>query len=1018
MFKFVKTSGFKRSVFYTTVFATSVAATFYITKNATSAPSSSNNNAPVETKMTPGDKLINSVLSYEAMNVTADIEIRLDDYTQLEFNLDGQAQLKDVNNIKFLGDLDANFNGVPAKGLLGYFDNELSFALEDICYFKLKTDDLTAFLDMIPTYGIEINLPESLSNLTLNDILDEINGIQEEDKVSAPGGSYYYVLNFGEGEDAIEVKVLTDINDNLLGINIDTFYYQGTKISLAAGIEEIPEFTGSNPLNDTNNIGKYQDFSPVFTLIDGLHALVNQNQFGMDLNLYLDTRKENSEEFKNLVDLRANLNLDTDSKVFAMTAKVEEGSVNQETNQRRSHTLNFAYLEDVLYAKFHDVAVKMNITSISDLVNYIFKQLGVDTLTDLIDKMKESSSDIDIGEIVSKIKDTLDNISVSEDTVSVQLDLTSFELEEATPIVLGVKFDDNGVTSLFLNETIINGYRFAFNLDFVSYVAPIIEVEKYAAIEGTSGLIDSLFNLIQQDKFSIGLVANVDKFDDDNNAYSDMVDVNANVQLALDKDRSDNNGHDDGYGYGTMNIVDANNYTHKIQADMKSVEEILFSYNNKLNGKFNINTMKELGEIIIDLVKNPSEHFMELFGDLMDKINNSPISVAIAEGEYGLLLENKYIENLTITDNQLALDFLLAPFGFEDSHLHIELNYGIAQDSEGEYYSYFSSLAISELEIEGFAINATISLNEYDSSLDNSSSARLMPNVEYLDFSDLKVLVELGINTSRFNYYHFSIEATIDLKLKTLDIPVELYIRNIKGDVQVAAELDVPAIQVFNGNADYDSTDNRHVSFYYDDGLFYINRTEECKKKILFFTTGTYDVTTTAVYETDYFLDNIANILLQDVLCLRDWVMDQIDLSGTSSSGSTQIKYEEILKDFRYNESANNFEFVLSLKALTNLSIFSDLTLKINKDPNASKLTGIKAHTAISIGLSFDIDLTLDLVDADEVVLQKDENGDYIKDENGNYVPVDSRRIPALETFVAAHKDDVKNVKHVSAVKK
>ena len=1017
MFKFIKSNAFKKGSIYLGVFAASVAATFYISKaiESSSVPSTEVKDLG-NIEMTPGDRLINSVMSYEAINVDAKLEIRLEDYTELEFNVNGQAQFKDIDDIKLLADLDANFNGVPVSGQLGYFDDELSFALEDICYFKLKTADLMSFIDMIPTYGISINMPEELSTLDLDSIMEEINSIEEGSRVTAPGGTYYYVIGFGEGENHFDVKVLTDTNDRLLGINIDTFYYQGTKISLQANIEEIPEFTANNPLNDTLTAGKYQDFSPVFTLVDGAYALVNQKQFGADLHLTFDSRNEESLEFENIVDANLDLNLDIENRVFGMTANIKEGTPDETTHLRRNHTVDVAYIEQVLYTKFHDVAVKMNMSSVSDLVNYILKQVGVETITDLINKMKESSTDIDIKDIVSKIKSSLKNVSVTSDTLSIRLDLSAFELEEVTPIVLGVRFSDSKVEEIFLEETVINGYRFAFELSFDDYVAPVVDVDAYQAIEGTSGLIDSIVNLIKQDKFAISMDADVDKIDSNTSVRTDLVDVDASVQFALDKDRSDNNGHDDGYGYGTLVIVDGNDYTHKIQADMKSVEEILFSYNDTLNGKFNINTLKELGEIIIDLVENPSEHFMELFGDLLDKVNNSPVAMAIANKEYGYLIKDKYIENLEITDTKLSLDLLLAPFGFEESHVHIELNYGIAEDPAGNYYSYFSGLSVSELEIMGYAIEANIHLNEFDPSLDNSTQARLMPNLEYLDFSDLKVLVQLGLNTSKFNYYHFQIQATIDLKLKELEIPIDLYIRNVKGNVQVAAELDVPSIQAFNGNADYDSTDNRHVSFYFADDLFYINKTEECKNKILFFTTSTYRVTTTVVYEKDFFLDHIGEILLQDVLCLRDWVMDQIDLSGTSSTSSV-IKYEQILKDFRYNKNQNNFEFVISLKALTNVSVLHDLTLKVNKDPNESKLTGIEAHTALSIGLSFDIDLYLDLVDADETVLQKDEQGNYLLDDNDQFIPVDSRRIPALETFVAAHKNDTKNVKSVSATK-
>ena len=144
MFKFIKSNTFKKGSLFLTVFAAALSATLLINKGLESSdtPRANNQNNLDDLPMTPGERLINSVLDYEAVQIDATLELRLEDYTELDFNINGQAQFKDLEDIKLLADLDANFNGVPVTGELGYFDNELSFALEDICYFKLKTSEL------------------------------------------------------------------------------------------------------------------------------------------------------------------------------------------------------------------------------------------------------------------------------------------------------------------------------------------------------------------------------------------------------------------------------------------------------------------------------------------------------------------------------------------------------------------------------------------------------------------------------------------------------------------------------------------------------------------------------------------------------------------------------------------------------------------------------------------------------------------------------------------------------------
>ena len=104
---------------------------------------------------------------------------------------------------------------------------------------------------------------------------------------------------------------------------------------------------------------------------------------------------------------------------------------------------------------------------------------------------------------------------------------------------------------------------------------------------------------------------------------------------------------DEGFGYGKAVITDRDSYRHEIKADMKTKDEFLFSYNDTLNGKFSSKTLKELYSLVEDIIKNPDDHFIELFGELIESFKNSPIG-KVLDGDYLAILDTELMSvNLT-----------------------------------------------------------------------------------------------------------------------------------------------------------------------------------------------------------------------------------------------------------------------------------------------------------------------------------------------------------------------------------
>lgn len=990
MFNPVKNKKVQKGLLYTGVFALSLGVTFWIA-NCTRKPTNNNvvNNIPTPHvgEDTPGDKLLNSIFNYEAMNFDADISILMENNTKLDFDLVGQAQIKDLDNIKLSADLSANLDGALVDGQFGYFGDTLSFSIENKCYFKLKTDDLMDFIAMVPTYGVTLEVPSSLSNLSLDDLTDSIANIKEEDKKTTPTGDYYYNLGFGEGEEAINVMVLTDTNDFFKGIRVETFYYQGNKFSINAVVQEVNQFTRVNPLDyDTTN--KYQDFSPMFNLFDAFYALTKKEQLGIQADISLETRDETTQLYSEMLNANFSMNMDVAQSIYDINATVNENS--------RTHMAKFAFAEQTIYAKFHNVAISIGTETISDLITYVIRQIDQDTISGLFGKLTEGAGDFDIGGLSTTLKNMIKNISVSSGSFSLTIDLTEFGLDDCSDVTLGVEFSENKVDRIYVNRSEIKGFAFALDIRFVDFIAPTINKDEYTSLEPALIAVQSIMDLLDENKFRLELDALVDNEDPSKGDIS----ISGGVQFGLDPDRTETSNK--GFGYGELTIIDGDNYHHNIKANMESVEEIYLSYNDTMNVEFNIQTLKDMFGVIMDLVQDPDEHFMELFGELLEKLNNSPLSLALA-GDYGLLLNYDIISNLQIGVGGLSFDISFAIFGMDNMSAHIAITYEMVEHTDGTYSYLFHTFSISNLNVEGMNISATVELKEFDESL---ASSRLDPSKEYMDFSDIKVLLELGINTSKFNYYHFNttVNATltaIGIDLKDIQIPMDIKIRNNHGKVQLAAEIDMPIVKLLlvpvNGAPDgYYSASNRKVSFYYDsdENHFYIHRTETVKTALIFGKTVTYDLCERLT--VDYFLDNILNIIMADMLGFGDTIMSVIDMStSSSSSSSNQIHYEKILTDFQYNKHDHYFEFGLDVNELANTTVFTATTLKVHTDNSDTQLTGLSAVTGISVGLKIDLKLNLSLADA-SIELN------------------DSNRLSKMESHIASHSGDTLNTKIVT----
>ena len=310
-------------------------------------------------------------------------------------------------------------------------------------------------------------------------------------------------------------------------------------------------------------------------------------------------------------------------------------------------------------------------------------KLGKGGLEDIINSVTASLSDIKVGALINKVENTLGQLSLDEEKASVSLNLDALGLDLST-ITVEISYNQNGLSNITLSELNIEGNIVNIELSFKDYVAPQFNKEQFVAIDPAYKLIGTFEKLIDQTAFRLQFDADIDR------KQEGLKNITLNGDIEFDIQ--------DMFGFGDVTIIDSKDYKHHVQADMKSPENIIFAYNSKLKGKFNTNTLIEIKDLLLGLLENPDKHFMELFADLLDALQNSPI-VQVINGDYGMLLEYKLIDNLSVNENKIECDVCLDILELDMPMIHLCFEYETNNEDFdiNRRYLLFLSLILSNI---------------------------------------------------------------------------------------------------------------------------------------------------------------------------------------------------------------------------------------------------------------------------------------------------------------------------------
>lgn len=945
-----------------------------------------------EKPLSDKQRVLNSLLDIKGFNVTGDMTMISKDNTKIGVGFEGKGDLIDLDDIKLNGSIDVNLNDSHLIANFAYFDSEIFFDYHE-SYFRLETEKLLDFVKLLPTnYEMEISIPTEIENIDLGYIESYFDTMSDK-QLTPDGNNYYFTINLGENGE-VPLYVITDLDLNFAGIRTGNIDYQGMIFSLNVKLDTDDNVSLENP-KDGPNYEKYQDFTPAFKLFDGFYALTKkkQNTINADLNVRKYETKEGVQEVKNL--LRTNLDITYDlaseKHTYALDGVVygQKKDTNGDLVDVQT-AYSFALYNKAIYAHYGDIAVSIELDSLNILIDYIMQKIGDEKINSLLDSFTSTMSTSQITDIAAKANNLLGTIVLTSDELGINLNTSNFsttEIDELTgdtvdklklsDLYVSITFDPNSgeLQTIKMMNFGINDYEADLIVTFGEYKPFELDAVDYQKIDHLISIAGIISELVDRQQFRIEFDAKVSKeseLDENNNLveYNDII-VDGGLQFELDPLRKEEGHTNVGYGYGALSVTDRKNVKHNIKADMKSVDEILLSYStvigdatrdantDPMNVKMKVQTLKDIVEVVSELVKNPDDHFNELFGSMLNTTTALPIQ-DIINGDYLQLLTTNIVDRFEVGADYIEIDIALDILALQGTSFTVRIEF----ESNGECVTALKALKVSGLEFEGLGIEFNAYLKDFD---ENLESSRLSPAEDYIDFSDLKVLLQLGINTSKNNYYHFTAQAKVTLSLLdiTIDLPLDIKVWTNHGDVKVSVDIEVPVIAVVNPAKQGLGASDRQAHIYYHDKVFYVQRTEKVTKSIFHPFTKCL-VEQASKYETKEFLDNVLSILCEDVLCLSNLINNKIkDAVNKTDTENYQMKYENILNDFVYSKSGHYFWFDINLAEIANNEQLTGLTVKVLTDDQDTGLVGLNANLTIRLNAVISFVISLDVTLAD-----------------------------------------------------
>ena len=594
----------------------------------------------------------------------------------------------------------------------------------------------------------------------------------------------------------------------------------------------------------------------------------------------------------------------------------------------------------------------------------------------------------------SFILDMITTLSNSNDGVQLGIDLSTLGIGDNAYVDLKI---NNNAGDSFLDLDVRNLAFGDFELDLdvnsTSFSAPELgQLDAYESVRFLPDVIDQVANLVDEQKTGFEISGSVL----DEEGLGIVIEEGQGIGQF-------DNGENVKAGYGTMVIkeykyhanqvwarhdlaVSVSNLPENVSEDANGKKnnqnEALFVYgvpgndSKNIKGKMHLQSFVDIFDIVKTFIFGSEENnhedaakddpkFTKFLAPITKLLGMSEIGDILTSKDYLKLASNELLKSVKQFNNGHGLEIVVGGgmLGL-NSDLTLRVNFKGDNTSDDQSIDSIELVDLQMGEDNVKHINFKLALRPYDNNLNNVVNS----NDSFMNLDGITTLLQLGINSTKPNFYHLSANASIKSGWKTIDINltnIDFYIYVDGTHVKVYGKLgSVPIISLvgFGISSDYelfstgDTTMSSEITFEtYDDndpnkpegddvgGIFNIKRTVTCYHKgvsigSLVLVKPSTDYTTHQYRCTSKnFMDNILEYLICDLIGLKRSLVfsELIDLDSLGGDTDTTPKADGYFAN-AFTSKTEGFKHTVTGTGMSTVNTF-------NLGLNLDVLTGIDA---------------------------------------------------------------------------
>lgn len=926
------------SALFTILFSGSTAISYFLTPSKTIAyePPANSEGGTTSQPNTPAQtdhlgKLLARLESLPGIGGTLEGAVSFpktsgsDELSKATIDADFVLSLADSNDYAFSIDLEAGLNGSTKKISAAYIENELSFDLLGAKFYSDEEDGNAAMDHLEAIFGEEIFVQPDLIGLLggngdLSSLLAMFGGIE----IGEQPDSYFFDISLLLEEGVTShVYLTTDLTYFPTDLYVENLSIGGIGIDLKAKLSQVND--GKQAIRATlpsdYEAAGYRKISNSLGLVERLYSLYETPKFGLELEATLVNEKA------------AALNPDTSSLTMGLDGQVDilDGAFDAGLSiagNGASQSLELGYRAEEAseggraYLSYGDaMKLRMSTLTLDSVIATFQDDLPTDP-SGLLDALlfNDQLKAIAAGEY-EKIIDAVKGFTVLDDNLlRFDLDLSGLGLgnEAAIAVTIDGREAEQGFAG---SEATIEASGLSlggFSIDLTLKTTPYTSIKEvdfasYDSLEGLPTIFEQVKGLVKSKQAGFEIKGSFA----DENGYGlsrlngridfDLANTLAGASLTLgEKSSSVDREH---------NLI--------LDIDQPGTEPFLrFQFNETMNGKMAFSTFGGIVDLATGLLNSEDERY-DVFLDPLREMMVDTIIDKLMNGEIGYVASLTILDSLRVTTEEIRVVLDLSTVGLES-----KLAIAIGLNSNGEA----ATLSLDGLTIGGSALDLSLTLVPYA-----ETNVHLLNDIDsssFMDFSSLDEFLGTALDTAALETYHFengqlditALGGLVDASGIDMDADIRVDGANVEAYVHLGGLRNGALAAVTEGHWSFIPLrfSSRDTYIYYDgrDGKsdLYIENVEHWRGD---------DIVKAYKHTADDFLANPMYIIMKEIFSFNDTVYNGINGSVDDDPNGKPIAYEQILKNYAYDEATKTYNLTIGLPALLQSNALTDAELSI-----------------------------------------------------------------------------------------